>query len=155
MNGNKKKGIIIVVLLIAIISLIFITSAKNCGTDDTCFNKASSRCALAKVTTFTNDNKYQYEIVGKKQDNCILDVTLLNLSTSQSQYLQNALNGKSMRCAIPLEILKEKQIKNIDNLNDYCTGELKESILQITIEKLYDLIVKNLGDVEALSDIPK
>lgn len=159
MHADKKKVIVVIVILIALASLILITSAKNCGTDNTCFNKASSRCALSKVNTISNDNNYKYEIIGKKQNNCIIEVTLLSLSQSQGKDLQDALNGRSMTCAIPQEILKNQQVKNLDNLNDYCTGQLKEAILQITVEKLYDLVVKNVDkistDVTNLSNVKK
>ena len=39
------------------------------------------------------------------------------------------------------------QITKINNLNDYCTGQLKETILSITVEKLYEIIVKNIGNI--------
>lgn len=144
---NKRKVTIIIVLVIIIISTVIITSAKNCKSDDNCFNKATQKCSLAKVKTFNNDNLYNYKIIGKKSDNCIIEVTLVSLSESQTKDLREALNERSMTCSIPKELFQNKTIKDIDNLNDYCTGPLKEAILEITIDKMYELIVKDIGSL--------
>jgi len=137
----------LLIVIVAIASLILITRPKNCNSDDICFNKAAAKCSIAKVVTFSNDNKYNYEILGKKKENCIIEATLLNLSNNQPKDLRDALNGRSMKCSIPVEILRNKPVKDIENLNDYCNGPLKEVILEITIEKMYDLIVRNLGKI--------
>lgn len=142
---DKKKVITLVVILIVIAAIFLLTKPKNCGSDDSCFNSAVGRCSKAKVNTLSDDNKYIYEILGKKGNNCIIEVTLLKLSESQPYDLKKALEGKSMKCAISTEMLQNQTIKQITNLNDYCTGPLKESILQITLDEMYDIIVKNIG----------
>ncbi len=144
---DKKKIIIILVLIVILLSLIVSTKAKNCKTNDECFNKATAQCSLAKVITKTNDNLYNYEILGKNKDNCIIEVKLLNLSDSQPKDLKEALNDRSMKCSISREFLKTKTIKDIENINDHCTGPLKEAILEVTLEKMYELVVKNLGSI--------
>jgi len=147
MHIDKKKVIAIVSILVLLTAFIILTRPKNCHTDDACFSVAASKCNLAKVITLSNDNKYQYEVLGKKGANCIIKATLLNLSESQSLDLRNALNGRDMKCAISLELLKTKHIKDIENLNKYCTGDLKEAILEITTEKLQDIIIENMGEI--------
>lgn len=143
---SKTKVIILLFLLVCIIGIFFFTRAKNCVNDDSCFNNYANKCSKAKVVTTNNDNKYSYEILGSKGSNCIVMVTLLNLSDSQPNDMKLALEGRSMSCAIARNDLSEgKSIKDIKNLNDYCTGSLKEAILQVTLDKMYSIIVKNIG----------
>ena len=111
MGNRKKKVIILFIILFATLSFIIITRPKNCETNDLCFNNAASRCSLAKVTTVSNDNKYQYEIIGKKGDNCIIESKLLNLSDSQPKDLRDALNGRIMKCSLPIELIRNKPVK--------------------------------------------
>ena len=75
----------------------------------------------------------------------IIEVTLTKVSDSKAVELKNALEGKSMKCSITREILKEKPIKEIKTLNDYCTGQLKEAMLELSLNKLYEIVIKNLG----------
>ncbi len=142
---NKVKLIILFFIIIFIVLFFFFTKAKNCN-DDSCFDSYASKCSKAKVISPNDDNRYKYEILGRKANNCIVEVTLLNLSESQSNDMKLALEGRSMKCAIAQDLLTaDKNIKDIKNLNDYCTGQLKEAVLQVTLDKMYEIIVKNIG----------
>ena len=144
---SEKKVIAIIILLVLFISVMIITTTKNCGSNDSCFDKSAKICSIAKVITRSNDNIYKYQVLGRKSNDCVIEVTLVKLSETQSKDLRDALDGRNMKCRIPREILREKSIKDLQNLNDYCTGDLKEAILEITLDKMYDLIVKNFGQV--------
>lgn len=145
--ADKKKVIILIIIIFIFLGFVLLTRAKNCDTDYNCFRNSESKCTLAKVKSENNDNLYEYKIVGRKGNNCIMEITLLSLSQTQPKDLRDALNGRSMKCAVPRDLLKDKTVKEIANINDYCTGTLKEALLQITLDKLYDIIVKNLGQV--------
>lgn len=146
-NLDKKKVIAIVIVLVAIALVFLIIKTKNCGSDDACFNSASAKCSRAKVTTFSQENQYHYQVLGEKRDNCIIEVTLLDLSDSQPTDVQRALEGKSMTCAVPLTELQTTAVKDMENLIDMCSGQLKEANLQIAIDKMYEIIVKNIGPI--------
>ena len=78
-----------------------------------------------------------------------IEVTLISLSANQPADMKQALEGKSMKCAITRETLKSKTLNEIEDLNDNCTGQLKEALLQITIDNMYKIIIKNLGSIAA------
>lgn len=144
---DKNKVIGVVLIVAAIIIAFFLTLSKNCKSNEECFNTAAAKCSKAKVITYSEDNKYNYEILGRKNDNCIINVKLLELSQAQPADMKQALEGRDMTCAISLENLKTKNLNQIEDLNDLCTGSLKEAYLQITIDKLYEIIVRNIGSV--------
>jgi hypothetical protein len=148
-SSIQKKVVLLVFLLICLSILFFISRPKNCGEDITCFDNSAGRCSKAKVATVYSDmHNYEYEILGKKDENCIIQATLLKASPDISVELRKVLEGKSMLCAIPKEMLKEKSITKVEHIIDYCNGLLKETFLQITIDEMYNLIVKNLGIIK-------
>lgn len=144
---EKEKVIGIVLIVIAILAVFFITLPKNCKTNEGCFNTAAAKCSKTKVTTYKEDSRYSYEILGRKNENCIINVKLLELSQAQPADMKQALEGRDMTCAISLETLKTQNLNKIENLNEFCTGSLKEAYLQITIDKLYEIIVRNIGSI--------
>ena len=146
---NKKKVSVLIFLIILLVVVIVINTPSNCKNDYYCFNDHVLECSKAKVTTVKDNSTYYYEVLSKKDDNCIVKVQLVKLSDSQSNDLKKALEGKSMLCAIPRNTLEIKDIKSISNLNDYCSGQLKEAILEVTIQKLYDVVVENIGPIAA------
>ena len=146
---NKKKVSVLILLIILLIVVIVINTPSNCKNDYYCFNDHVLECSKAKVTTVKDNSTYYYEVLSKKDDNCIVKVQLVKLSDSQSNDLKKALEGKSMLCSIPSSTLEIKDIKSISNLNDFCSGQLKEAILEVTIQKLYDVVVDNIGPIAA------
>ena len=144
---DKRKVITLIVIITIIILIFLLTIPKNCKTDEECFNLKASKCSKAKVTIEKELDIYNFEILGKKADNCIIEVTLIKVSETKELELKQALEGKSMRCTISQETLKEQSIKEIDNLNEYCTGQLKEAIIQLNLDKLYEIVVKNIGSL--------
>ncbi len=141
---DKKKVIILGIILILIALIFLSTMPKKCNTNYDCFRQAELKCSKAKVTISEN-NTYSYEILGKNKNNCLIEITLLKLSENEIVELKNNLEGRKMNCVITKEILKDKSVKDLENINNYCTGPLKEAILEITINKMYEIIVKNIG----------
>ena len=52
-----------------------------------------------------------------------------------------------MSCKIPKTLLAETNLDDLDNILQYCTGELKEGILELIIQKMYTLIIDNLDEI--------
>lgn len=144
---NQKKVIAFLLVLAALILIVLLGTANNCKEDKECFDNSAARCARAMATLEKEGNILNYEIEGKKDDSCLIDVKLIRLSEGQSVSMRQALEGRDMKCSIPLEILQNKSIVEIENTNDYCTGPLKEATLEITLEKMYEIIVKNIGPI--------
>ena len=61
--------------------------------------------------------------------------------------LIDLFEGKSMECKIPIDKIKEIHINKMENVINYCTGPLKESIYELIIKKLYGLVVQNIGEI--------
>ncbi|MBS3167690.1 hypothetical protein J4216_01040 [Candidatus Woesearchaeota archaeon] len=144
-NVDKKKVIALVLVLVAIVIVFLLTLPKDCKNNEACFNEKAYKCSKAAVITTNELDTYRYEILGKKSNSCIIKITMLEVSNTKPVEFKQALEGRSMKCAIPQNLLLGSSIKEIKNVNDYCTGPLKEAILEITIEKLYEIIVKNIG----------
>lgn len=142
---NRTKIIVGVVVLIVLAALIFLGLPKNCKTNEECFNSKASKCSKVKVTLLKNDNYLNYYVLGESKDNCIVKVTMEKVSVKQSDELKASLQGKKMECSVPISILQERGLNQVENIYDYCTGPLKEAFLDITLQKMYDLVVKNLG----------
>lgn len=70
---------------------------------------------------------------------------MLHANNGLPQNLKKALEGKGMLCELQKSVLAEKPLSQFNDLNDYCTGPLKEKMLEINLENLYGLVVKQLG----------
>ena len=146
---DKKKVIGIFVLFFIIINFYLFSLPKNCNYDDSCFNDAAAKCSRAKVISYKEGNEYNYEVLARKKDDCIINVKLARISEEKAEDIRSALEGKSMICSVPEETLKTKSLNEIENLNDFCTGALKEAILEVTVNGMYELVVKNIGSIAA------
>ena len=146
---NKKRVIwsVIVVLIVLVVLLFLINYPKNCKSSDDCFSLRAKNCKLTKAELDKDGNTFSYEILGKTGSDCLVKVGMLKVAENQPADLKKALEGKDMECRIPQFLLQQRNIKVINNLNDYCTGQLKETILSITVEKLYEIVVKNIGNI--------
>ncbi len=155
---KKKRPILIVrnILLVAVIVffVIFIVYfsgliRKDCKTDLNCFNTKAYECKSAKVQTLVNDNTYEFVIFGPSGDTCVVKTTLVTMASGVPLDIKEKLEGKSMTCYIPRDMLKEQSVIEVKNVIDYCTGPLKESLYEVLLQKMYTLIVQNLGQIVA------
>lgn len=131
-------------VLIALI-LLYIYLPKNCEYDKKCLNQAFANCERAKAFEVINSNTYLYEIKGSYKDYCRLNVKVMEISSYQ-QDIKTALENKGMLCRIP-KSNTNVSIENVNNLLDYCTGPLKESMLELMIKRLYEVIISNIGQI--------
>ena len=153
----NKKIIIFSLIILLIISGLFYLSLfykKNCRSDLKCFSQALQNCNKAKVTAISNNNLYQYQILRDKGETCKINIKVLKLAPGSSIITQKKFEDKAMTCLIPRDQLNQP-IDEIKELINYCTGPLKEALLQDILENIYTNIVKNLGNIsqELKSDI--
>ena len=148
MNLNKvDKGFYaIFFILILIIILILISYPKNCHGDLDCFNKASTECSKAKLDHHINNDLYTYTIKGERDGLCMASVYFVKAAQEKDPALKELLEGKGMFCEVPMENIKGPYYE-VKDLNDYCSGPLKEAFMHVTIEKLYGIVVQNIGQI--------
>jgi len=125
---DAKKIYIICILLIVLTLSLLLFYPKNCRNDENCFNTL-------------------YEVKGKKGNDCILTIFLKTIGTSQDEILNQMLAQKGMICGVPMDLLQIKNISQINDISDYCTGPLKEAALEIVLEKVYSIVVANIGQI--------
>lgn len=143
------KWLIILLVICLLVLSLFYTGVikKDCGRDEDCFNQALKSCHAAKFMSIRNNNAYLHSIKGKAGDNCVILIKMEHMAAGTDLELIELLEGKSMVCRVPKEDLNVEDMEDIDNLVHYCTGPLKEGMYELIIQKLYGLIVQNMGDV--------
>ncbi len=153
----KKEYIILIVLIILIVigfyKFVFL---KDCKGDMDCFNEYSRDCKRARVFVVSDGNVLEYKVLGSEKENCVVSVKMEKMKEGSELRLVKAFQGKSMECKIAKEILKERSLETVDNLIDYCSGELKEAMQEIIIKRMYTFILSNLKDiVDQLGNLTK
>jgi len=133
-------------IIITFFAFYFGVIKKTCE-DDICFNDALKDCSMAKYLKVQNFNYYKYSIDGNKGDNCKLKIELVKMALGTPQEKIDLFEGKSMMCEVPKDELMKVQSDKIESILTYCTGPLKEAMYEQIIEKLYTLIVSNMGEI--------
>lgn len=140
---SKRKKIIIVlsiiaVLIVAVLILMKIFYYKQCDNWN-CFNENLAKC---KKTKFAGGDTilYGYEIKGKTNDTCEVEVTLLEGQLNNQDTI--SLKGKSMTC-----YLENGVVADPESDTSKCHGELKESLQEQVISKLYTYLIQNIGQI--------
>ena len=145
-NVKKILTSLFLFLLIIIIAYLAGIFRKSCF-DEACFEKSLSRCSPTEYIKQKNNNIYVYSIAPSYLGECTIEIQLAKIAPGSEQQVRKLLEGKSMRCIIPKTFLKMNNLDNIDNILQYCHGELKEGILELIIEKMYAQIIINLDDI--------
>lgn len=145
-------GILFLVIIIWLLMHYGIIK-KNCDYDKACFNEYFKVCKPAKVTQVINDNTYVYTIKRKSGDYCLLKVKLETIGYGTSQDVRALFEEKDMLCHIPLDKTQKIQFSEFKDTLNYCSGSLKEAIYEQMINRLYGLIIQNMGPI--LSEIEK
>lgn len=143
----KREQIItiIILLLLIIISGFFMLYKKDCKTKE-CFDEAMLKCERSSYTLNKNNNIYEYEIKWSFGKDCILDVKLAKIAEGSDSETIKLLEGKSMACAIPKTDINT--IDKMQNLLDFCTGQLKEATYSLIIKRMYSLVLKQLTPIK-------
>jgi len=147
---EEKSGRIVGLLEISLIVLIILIGGVfiyikyfytiECKSFE-CFMNNMGEC---KKATYINDEpeaSWEYEIMGKDEENCRVDVKLL--LAKKGELGIDKVVGYGMRCIYPSGsgVYPEKDL-------DKCHGRLKEELQRIIIDKLHAYIIENLGKVD-------
>lgn len=139
-------AILSIFVIVTFLAFYFGIIKKTCD-DDQCFNQALKDCSMAKYLKVQDLNYYKYSIDGSSGDNCKLSIELVKMAVGTPQEKIDMFEGKGMRCEIPNQELQNIEAGNIEGILSYCSGSLKEAMYEQIIEKLYTLIVSNMGEI--------
>ena len=138
---KSSKEIISFVLIIVslFIALYYSLQVERCP-DAACFREKMLKCREATYVNEEPQASWGYHIIGKDEEKCNIEVTLLNAKEGELKLLD--YEGKSMTCSYDYNTFAypEKDL-------EACHGELKEGVQSIIIEKLYKYIISNLGNI--------
>ena len=151
---SLTKVFIFIFIILVLVWLFFFSGVfkKTCETD-ICFNDAAQTCKKANFRTIKESNLFSYDIKGPRGDVCVIDIELEKMGVGTSIELIEKFEGKSMECRVPKSQLKDTTIEDLDNVINFCTGPLKESIYELMIKRLYGVIIGNMDEV--LEEIKK
>jgi len=142
---KKRLGIAIVILItgLIILSLIFLVYyVKPCDDNDlNCFSKALEKCNRVSLIREDADSNWLYIIKGGSKNYCNVEVYLLDIKKGTID--SEKLKGKKMICE-HLKTEKNFPEKDISR----CSGELKEEIQDLIIQRMHNYLLENLGDIK-------
>ncbi len=140
-----KKGflLVIVIIILVIVLGIFFFYKKTCKTEE-CLNNALAKCSPATYYGYRNNNLYYYKISRSFRD-CNLHIKIDKMAIGTDHNLVRLLEGTSMNCRIPKAV--KINLDNMENLLSFCHGDLKEGLLQVMVERLYALIVRDMSGI--------
>lgn len=149
----KKEGfkisylypLLFLVIFISVILLLFYE--RDCKDSEACFNDAFKTCDKSKVIVEEEKNIFEYKIIGSKENSCIVKITILEVDPNSRREVIENFEGKHMTCTISKNIEGNLLDKNAENLLNQCTGPLKEAVYELIIEKIYNLLAENLGEI--------
>lgn len=146
---SNRGYFIIFFVAVLIVWIVFFSGLikKDCKQDSDCFNEALSECKPVKFLNVNDNNLYQYKVSGSKGNLCDLNIKLIKMGVGTPIDLVQKFEGKSMRCLVPKSEVETGDLAEIGNVLNYCSGPLKESILELIIDRMYGLIIKNLGQI--------
>lgn len=151
--GNGFRFTWTMILIIATVILLTVFFAyyfglvkKTCATEE-CFQEALQKCSMSTYTKLHNYNYYVYTINGETSSSCKMNIRLAKMAAGTSPEKVALFEGKDMECTIPIEVISTATTEQISSILKYCTGPLKEAMYEQIIEKLYTVVVSNLGEI--------
>ena len=152
-NNKKFRNWSRFIILFIALSAIFLGAyysgftREYCGTDKTCFSEKSFECKPAEVYTSRTNNIYYYQINPTMGNQCEVLIKFDRAQEGTPAEHVTLLEGKSMTCTIPKAEMRKLDILDMENVMQYCTGPLKESLYELIVKRMYELIILNLKEI--------
>lgn len=147
MKKNKKRWNITLIPIIIIIlfgaGLLYFSYEYDCGNDKSCYNSNLENCKKTKLTVMDEGSTFIYQITGKENNQCKVRVTLVDMPIETDPDTAELFEGKSMDCIV------DKGSTFSTEILPQCTGQLKEAIYELTIQKMYNILAQSLSDILA------
>lgn len=141
MDMDWKRGALGIIILVVLVAALFLTFNPEKCPNFECFQKRMIEC---KSTSYINEEpeaSWGYKIIGKRAGKCEIEVTLLGAKEGSLDLRK--YEGNSMSC-----FFDEGFVTYPEKDLDACHGELKENLQNVIIEKLYNYIISNLGEIQ-------
>lgn len=128
-------------LAIAFAVLLYFTFRPEKCENFECFQQNMIECKPAFFINEETQAAWNYEIKGKKNGECEIEVTLL--LAKEGELGIDRFEGNSMICFYPegVSAYPDKDLA-------LCHGRLKEDLQGIIIEKLHTYVLENLGEIK-------
>jgi hypothetical protein len=111
-------------------------SISECGTDLNCFKELAKDCSRAKVNIKYEDNDVRLTSRGNWFGECKLSLKIEKVGdqfVQKDSTLAKLAEGKTLNCAIPMEIVEYNQDQYVDEIlnfeqkfDQYCSGPIKD-----------------------------
>ena len=143
---NRKKFLlsllaVVLTLLIALLFYYFFIKPVQCYDAD-CYKQSLLRCKRATFIHEDNEAVWTYTIRSPvTSESCRVDVTLLYFK--EGNVAVESLQGESMTCTV-LKSSATYPEKDIGR----CTGQLKEHIQDIIIQRMHNYLLSNIGKID-------
>ena len=150
---SNVSSITQIFLLVAVIFILFYAGVfkKSC-TDDQCFNDYVRQCRPVDFFNQKNNNLYVYSVSRSFGETCSIKITLEKVAPGSDADVKELLEGKSMNCLFPRNILETSDLNEISNVLNFCHGTLKEGIYELIIQRMYTHIIGNLNEIKEQTD---
>jgi hypothetical protein len=136
-----KRGILVLVILIVLAVAVYFTwfYSSECE-DESCFKARQIQCSKTSFVKDSEDATWLYKIKGKQGGKCEIRAEVLSMKKGSLEYKN--LEGKSMDC-----FLNVGSVASPESDISLCTGELKEEMQNLIIQKLHKYIVDSVGEI--------
>ena len=143
LKQTKKRVYIALIVVFAIFVLLFfyinVIYTVSCQNYE-CWQKYMKKCNRASFISEQPEASWGYQITGKTDSQCNIEVTLL--LAKKGELGIEKLVGETMTCSYNLGIATYAE----SDINA-CHGLLKEDLLTLRVNKLHSYLLENLGKV--------
>lgn len=80
---------------------------------------------------------------------CALKVELTKMSPAAPPEHISLLEGKSMTCNIPRNMLSKISVDQLESVFQFCTGPLKEGLYELIIQRMYSEVLSQFSSIES------
>ncbi len=128
------------IIPILVFSMLLVSGCnlRDCGNDWHCFMESAKSCSRARVSIVYEDNSVRLTTRGVWFGECKVSLKIEKVGQELRQrdpVMADMAEGKTLNCAIPLEIVEynsEQYIDEILNIEDrfdeYCSGPIKDAL---------------------------
>ena len=143
-GGSKLVIVVVISVLVLLLALGYFSILYSKKVDSqTEFNSRLYNCERTVYLSDQKDVVWHYEILGKKNEECKVRVSLI--SVKEGDVGLKKLEGNSMICNLPLRSVNSPE----SNLK-ICHGLLKEGIQEIIIKRMHEYVTTNLDDIKSV-----
>ncbi len=140
-RGKIFRWVILISIIIVLFLAVYFTWYYFPKCDNmSCYVAHQEKCRKAKFINDGPEKTWVYKILGKNENKCDIEVTLLHIKKGDIK--MKVLENKEMICSLNYGNRRNPEIDLTK-----CHGELREEIQNQIIQKLHTYLVDNLGEI--------